>query len=202
MFTKKIAASAAAISMLATASTAFAADGLDQDPEDVLVNATVNAALTLDIDTNSLTFNVTPTVNNGQDAAQTQFLTVTSNSYSGYNVKASLVDAQGTPVADQLSGTAASGNAVFTSAADGNSDNYLQFMVDVANSTIADTGAETVAAAGTEYDGATNVITTTGSGASVTNGDTITIDYDFNVDFTTIPDVYSGTLTYTLASNV
>jgi len=191
---QKIAASIAAISMLASAAPALAAN-----PENVDVNATVNAALTLAIDTNALTFNVTPTVNAGQDAVQTQSLTVESNSYSGYNVKASLVADDAT--VNALSGTAASGNAVFTSAEDANNENYFQFMVDTVNSTTVD-AAPVVAAAGTEYAGATNVITTADDGASVTNGDTIAIDYDFNVDFNTIPDVYGGTLTYTLAANV
>ncbi len=173
----------------------------DGPVENTDVTATVNAALTLGIDSNTLTFDVTPTVNSGQDNAQTSALSVSSNSYSGYVINAALND-DATSAPNQLSGTAASGNAIFTSAADANLDNYFQFMVDAANSVIADTGAETIAAAGTEFNGSTNVITTTGAGNALTNGDTVTVDYDFNVNFDTLPDTYGGTLVYTLSAGV
>lgn len=187
---QKIAASIAAMSMLASAGSALAAN-----PENVDVTATVHAALTLAIDTNALTFDVTPTVNDGQDAAQSQTLTVESNNYAGYTVTAELVADDAT--ADALSGVGDGG--VFTSAADLSGDNYLQFMVDTVNSVIEDAAA-TVAAAETEYAGATDVIVT--GDDTVTNGDSVVIDYDFNVDFNTIPDIYGGTLTYTLSANV
>jgi len=166
---------------------------------DVEVMATVNEALVLGIDNNSLTFNVDPTVNGGQDDAKNNTLTVSSNCYDGYQIHVALEDDNATP--NQLSGTAASGNAVFTSAPDLNSDNYFQFLVNQAASSLTGTPA-TIANTATSYSGSTPVLQSSGLGTSLTNQDTVRVNYDFNVNFDTLPDVYGGTMVYTLSAGV
>ncbi len=156
----------------------------------VSVTAIVAEALIMTINSTALNLNADPSVNNGQDATQSTVLSIASNAYGGFLITASLTDGA---TANQLLG--ANNGAALTSA--GATDNYFKFTSTTpigGNGNLSDGG---IVSTNTPFAGATTVYTAAGAGADLVNDGDVAVAYDFNVDYTTPADTYSGTITYT-----
>jgi hypothetical protein len=175
--------------------TTYGSDGIADDTgyaiasiaNTVAVDAVVAEALVLTIGDTTLNLLADPSVNNGQDLTQSTILTISSNAYAGFMIQGALADTGS--VANQIKG--ATHAATINGTPDGNTDNYFR----VASSASSLGGGTTVA--NTAFAGTTTLYTSAAAGAALTNSDTVTLNYDLNVDYTKPADTYQGTITYT-----
>ena len=184
-----------AVALHTTTSTGAVADtgyALVNAGNSVSVSATVAEALVMTLNSSALNISVDPSINGGRDNAESSVITVASNAYDGFTIKARLRDSSGT--SDQLKGAAH--GATITSAGSGGV-NYFKFSTTPASGLSANTVNSAVTATAAAYSGDTVAYTSGNGGTNTVNAGTVTVNYDLLVDYTKPADTYAGTITYT-----
>lgn len=162
----------------------------------VSVNATITEALVMTMSNTSITLNVDPSVNSGQDKSQSTTLTVSSNAANGYNISGALDNGDGSNK-NRLKNAIA--GAFIPAYNDGvTTENYFGYKAQ--NDTLSTSNAQNgFAATGTTL--FTDVATTIMGHTAPVNSKSHFINYDLNVDYLTPAGQYSGTVTYTIAGS-
>ncbi len=170
----------------------------------VNILATVQEALILTLDDTSISLNVDPSVNAGEDYSQKTVLECKTNAEGGYKIQAKLEDsntgATATLYESATGSTIETGDSIGTENRFGyigyNSDETKtksDLKTDATNGAGGTIGFTNSNADLITYQGVGNYLGLTG----VTNSQLHTIYYTLNVDYMTVAGIYGATITYT-----